>query len=86
MYIGALPDGKTFLLIISNSQNLFLKTSDVQSSLWLSGLRTWSCHCYGDGSIPGPGTLTCLWHGQNKQTNNPPPKKNQKTLDLSLKS
>ena len=24
----------------------------------------WHCHCCGLGSIPGPGTSTCLGHGQ----------------------
>ena len=40
--------------------------------LWLSGLRTWCCHCRGVGSSAGPRTSTC--HGvakkQKKQTKN----------------
>ena len=44
---------------------------------WLSRLRSQhshcssSGHCFGAGSIPGPGTSTCCRHGQkNKQTKN----------------
>ena len=41
---------------------------------WLSGLRSWQCHCCGSGygcgaaSIPGQGTSAYLGHSQNKQT------------------
>ena len=44
-------------------------------SLWRSGLRIWCCHCsgeslcYGEGSIPGPGTSTCPGCGQKKRSN-----------------
>ena len=41
--------------------------------MWHSGLRIWHCHCNGSGgccgvgSIPGPGTSTCLKHSQKKK-------------------
>ena len=43
--------------------------------LWLTGLRIWHCHCNGEGcccaegSIHGPGTLTCHWCGKKKERN-----------------
>ena len=47
-----------------------LKYPDMGVLWWLSGLRIQRCHCCGSGyscgtgSIPGPGTYTCLRHGQ----------------------
>lgn len=34
---------------------------------WLSGLGIQHCHCYGAGSIPGPGTFECHGHCQKKK-------------------
>ena len=51
---------------------MYLKYA-LRSSLWLSGLRIWHCHCYGFGrccgtdAIPGPGTSTCCGCGQEEK-------------------
>ena len=53
----------------------YLKTKNLGSLLWLSGLRTWHCHCKGANgccgadSSPCPRTSTCHGCGQTKQKN-----------------
>ena len=39
-----------------------LKNLQIGVPQWLSGLRTWYCHCCGTGSISSPGTSAC--HGR----------------------
>ena len=34
---------------------------------WCRGLRIWSYHCCGEGSIPGPGNSTCHVRGQKQK-------------------
>ena len=39
----------------------------LMNSLVSYQLRTWHCHCYGLGAIPGAGTSACQGHCQKKK-------------------
>lgn len=44
-----------------------LKVAFLRIPFWLSRLKLQCCHSYGTGSIPAPGTSTCLGHIQKKK-------------------
>lgn len=65
-----------FLSILVTQDQNWRSQNFIGVPLWLSGLRIWHCYCNsvlnrccGSGSIPGPGTFTCLQHGQKQKQN-----------------